>query len=236
MTLFAREPPGPFGTYGGRALCTDSLAHARSTKPGYRAPLVCQHAATREHADRWASARGVDGRGRPARAARAGRAGAEEQGASIKASYQHASGGHRESLPAGKRPRRRGTTTRCHPHGTHGLDRRGRRHQWGRACSPCRGKSIPAASLGSPSVRGGISGIEVIGNVYKLTRSEDVSGHDTAVSASAVLADGGDVATMRNQHGVVINLAGTSRGANILVGVQGMKITVEGAPTASTRP
>ena len=53
MTLFAREPPGPFGTYGGRALCTDSLAHARSTKPGYRAPLVCQHAATREHADRW---------------------------------------------------------------------------------------------------------------------------------------------------------------------------------------
>ena len=41
---------------------------------------------------------------------------------------------------------------------------------------------------------------------------------------------------MRNQHGVVINLAGTSRGANILVGVQGMKITVEGAPTASTRP
>jgi len=85
-------------------------------------------------------------------------------------------------------------------------------------------------------VRGGISGIEVIGNVYKLARSEDVSGHDTAVSASAVLADGGDVATMRNQHGVVINLAGTSRGANILVGVQGMKITVEGAPTASTRP
>src|SRR2546426_5483126 len=176
------------------------------------------------------------GEGGPARAARAGRAGAEEQGASIKASYQHASGGHRESLPAGKRPRRRGTTTRCHPHGTHGLDRRGRRHQWGRACSPCKGKSIPAASLGSPSVRGGISGIEVIGNVYKLTRSEDVSGHDTAVSASAVLADGGDVATMRNQHGVVINLAGTSRGANILVGVQGMKITVEGAPTASTRP
>ena len=85
-------------------------------------------------------------------------------------------------------------------------------------------------------MRGGISGIEVIGNVYKLTRSEDVSGHDTAVSASAVLADGGDVATMRNQHGVVINLAGTSRGANILVGVQGMKITVEGAPTAITRP
>ena len=74
-------------------------------------------------------------------------------------------------------------------------------------------------------MRGGISGIEVIGNVYKLTRS-----------TGAALAGGGDVATMRNQHGVVINLAGTSRGANILVGVQGMKITVEGAPTASTRP
>ena len=71
----------------------------------------------------------------------------------------------------------------------------------------------------------------VMARLNKLT-----SAADTAVSASAVLADGGDVATMRNQHGVVINLAGTSRGANILVGVQGMKITVEGAPTASTRP
>jgi hypothetical protein len=85
-------------------------------------------------------------------------------------------------------------------------------------------------------VRGGISGIEVIGNVYKLTHSEDVSGHDTAVSASAVLADGGDVATMRNQRGVVIDLTDTSQVAKIMFGVQGVKITLEGAPTASTRP
>ena len=85
-------------------------------------------------------------------------------------------------------------------------------------------------------MRGGISGIEVIGNVYKLTRSEDVSGHDTAVSASAVLADGGDVATMRNQQGVVIDLTDTSQGAKIMLAVQGVKITLEGAPTASARP
>ena len=84
-------------------------------------------------------------------------------------------------------------------------------------------------------MRGGISGIEVIGNVYKLARSEDVSGHDTAVSASAVLADGGDVATMRNQQGVVIDLTDTSQGAKIMLAVQGVKVTLEGAPTASTR-
>ena len=85
-------------------------------------------------------------------------------------------------------------------------------------------------------MRGGISGIEVISNVYKLTRSEDVSGHDTAVSASAVLADGGDVATMRNPHGVVIDLTDSSQGAKIMLAVQGVKIALEGAPTASKGP
>src|SRR5712671_4548265 len=49
-------------------------------------------------------------------------------------------------------------------------------------------------------------------------------------SAGAVLAGGGDVTTMRNQHGVVIDLIGTSQGAKIMLAVQGVKIALEGAP------
>jgi len=41
---------------------------------------------------------------------------------------------------------------------------------------------------------------------------------------------------MRNQHGVVIDLIGTSQGAKIMLAVQGVKIALEGAPTASKGP
>jgi hypothetical protein len=40
---------------------------------------------------------------------------------------------------------------------------------------------------------------------------------NTAVSTGAVLAGGGDIATMRNQHGVVIDLTDTSRSFGSLV-------------------
>ena len=40
MTLFVREPRGPFRTHGGRAPCEDFLAHVRSTEPGCSAPLA----------------------------------------------------------------------------------------------------------------------------------------------------------------------------------------------------
>ena len=79
----------------------------------------------------------------------------------------------------------------------------------------------------------GISIADAIGNVYHLTNIEDFSGHYLAVSTGALLAGGGDVATMRNQHGVVIDLTDSSQGAKIMLAVQGVKITLEGVPTAS---
>ena len=38
--------------------------------------------------------------------------------------------------------------------------------------------------------------------------------------------------TWRNQHGVVIDLTGTSQGVKLRFAVEGVKITVEGAETA----
>src|SRR5262249_12562104 len=81
----------------------------------------------------------------------------------------------------------------------------------------------------------GISSADAVGNVYHLTDIEDFSGTYMTVSTGAVLAGGGDVATMRNQRGVVIDLTDTSQGAKIMLAVQGVKITLEGTPTASKR-
>jgi hypothetical protein len=111
-------------------------------------------------------------------------------------------------------------------------------YSWGGGIVTFRGKEyacrIDGLSVGEGA---GISSADAIGNVYHLTHIEDFRGHYVAVSAGALLAGGGDVATMRNQHGVVIGLTDTSQGAKIMFGVQGVKITVEGAPTAaSTEP
>jgi len=80
----------------------------------------------------------------------------------------------------------------------------------------------------------GISRAEATGNVYHLTKLEDFSGDYAAASASAAIAEGSGVTTMRNQHGVVIDLTGIDRGVKLKFAVEGVKITVEGVPTART--
>jgi hypothetical protein len=93
--------------------------------------------------------------------------------------------------------------------------------------SPCRIDGLAVGEVGSSSAK-------AIGHVYHLTHIENFSGHDTAVSAGALLAGGGDVATLRHQHGVVIDLTATSQGAKMRLAVQRVTIALAGVPTAST--
>jgi len=109
-------------------------------------------------------------------------------------------------------------------------------YSWGGGIVTFQGQEYPCRVDGLSVGEVGISSAEAIGNVYNLTNIEDFSGDYLAVSAGAVLAGGGDVTTMRNQHGVVIDLIGTSQGAKIMLAVQGVKIALEGAPTASKGP
>ena len=80
----------------------------------------------------------------------------------------------------------------------------------------------------------GISRAEATGNVYHLTKIEDFSGDYAAASTSAAIAEGSGVATMRNQHGVVIDLTGIDKGIKLKFGIEGVKITVEDPQTART--
>jgi hypothetical protein len=81
----------------------------------------------------------------------------------------------------------------------------------------------------------GISRAEVTGNVYNLTKIEDFSGDYAAASTSAAIARGSGVATVRNRHGVVIDLTGVDEGVKLKFAVEGVKIAVEGAETALKR-
>ena len=106
-------------------------------------------------------------------------------------------------------------------------------YSWGGGIVTFQGKEYLCRVDGLAVGEVGISSADAIGHVYHLTHLEDFSGTYTTVSTGAVLAGGGDVATMRNQHGVVIDLTDTSQGAKIMLAVQGVNIALEGVPTAS---
>ena len=109
-------------------------------------------------------------------------------------------------------------------------------YSWGEGIVTFQGQEYPCRVDGLSVGEVGISSTDAIGNVYHLTNLEDFSGNYMAVSAGGALAGGGGVATMRNQDGVVIDLRGTSQGVKITLAVQGVKIALEGAPTASKGP
>jgi outer membrane immunogenic protein len=107
-------------------------------------------------------------------------------------------------------------------------------YSWGEGVLTFQGKEYPfrieELSVGDI----GISRAEVTGNVYHLAKIEDFSGDYAAASASAAIAGGSGVATMRNQRGVVIDLTGIDKGVQLKFGVEGVKITVEDPQTART--
>ena len=81
-----------------------------------------------------------------------------------------------------------------------------------------------------------ISGLDVIavgykqasavGKVYHLKKASDFAGTYVAGTAGGTVGGGAGVTTMRNEHGVVINLSSVSEGADLRLAVSGMKVTL----------
>jgi outer membrane immunogenic protein len=107
-------------------------------------------------------------------------------------------------------------------------------YSWGAGVLTFQGKAYPFRVEEPSGGEMSISRAEATGHVYHLTKLADFSGDYVAASASAAIADGHGIAIMRNQHGVVIDLTGIDKGVKLKFGVEGVKITVEGAQTART--
>src|SRR5262245_41394821 len=105
-------------------------------------------------------------------------------------------------------------------------------YRWGAGVLTFQGKAYPFRVEEIAVGDIGVSRAEATGNVYHLTKIEDFSGDYAAASTSAAIAKGSGIATMRNRHGVVIDLTGVDQGLDLKFAVEGVKITLEGPETA----
>lgn len=72
--------------------------------------------------------------------------------------------------------------------------------------------------------------IEAKGDVYHLTKPEDFDGTYVAIGAAAAAGPGAGHSLMRNEKGVVIDLASESEGVQVKAGVDGVRLELAGPP------
>ena len=73
----------------------------------------------------------------------------------------------------------------------------------------------------------GGAGITAEGEVYNLTKPADLSGDYSAVTAGVTIIEGGSVAYLKNQNGVVIKLHSQTGGLRFNLSANGMHITLQ---------
>jgi hypothetical protein len=99
-------------------------------------------------------------------------------------------------------------------------------YTWGGGTLLYQGKEYFLKVDGLTIVHVGVSGYTASGAVYHLTKLTDIGGVYTAVSAGVAVAGGATATTMKNDHGVVIEMTATHTGLNFQLGPQGMTITL----------
>jgi len=73
----------------------------------------------------------------------------------------------------------------------------------------------------------GAAGLNAEGEVYNLTAPGDISGNYSAVTAGLTVIEGGSVAYLKNEKGVVIKLHSQTGGLRFNLSANGMKITLQ---------
>ena len=100
---------------------------------------------------------------------------------------------------------------------------------WGQGTLHFQGKDYPFRLQGLGLVDIGGSSIQATGEVYNLKKVEDFNGNYAAASAAAALGGGESETAMRNEHGVVMRLHSTTKGAQLKASLEGVSIQLGAA-------
>ena len=98
--------------------------------------------------------------------------------------------------------------------------------RWGKGTLSYNGKTYPVKVEGLSVGEVGLARATAVGTVSNLKNVSDFSGNYVAAGAGATAAGGADIAVMRNENGVVIEMKSTTQGANLKLGVDGVRLTL----------
>src|SRR5262245_58268777 len=98
---------------------------------------------------------------------------------------------------------------------------------WGGGILLTQGKHYRFTVQGLEVGAVGVSTVQATGKVYHLGQVADFAGTYVAAEGGAAVGIGVGVLTMRNQHGVVINLQSVQRGVKLTAGVGGITIALK---------
>jgi hypothetical protein len=90
-----------------------------------------------------------------------------------------------------------------------------------------QGKDYPFSISGLSAGNVGAGSATLSGDVFNLKNINDFNGNFTSVGAGATVAGGGGAMTMKNQNGVTMTVAGTTKGLTFKLGVDGMKVELK---------
>jgi hypothetical protein len=99
-------------------------------------------------------------------------------------------------------------------------------YSWGKGTLSYQGKTYPVKVQGLSVGEVGVKRADAAGSVYNLKKLDDFDGNYTAAGAGATIAGGADVAAMKNQNGVVIQMKSTTQGASLKLAAEGVKLSV----------
>jgi hypothetical protein len=99
-------------------------------------------------------------------------------------------------------------------------------YSWGKGTLSYKGKTYPVKIEGLSVGEVGVKKAEAVGKVYNLKKLEDFDGNYTAGAASGTLGGGAGATAMKNQNGVVIEMTSTTKGANLKLAAEGIKLSV----------
>ena len=98
---------------------------------------------------------------------------------------------------------------------------------WGNGTLSYKGQTYRVKIDGLSVAEVGITKASATGSVYNLKSIDDFNGVYAAAGAEGTAGKGAGVSSLRNSKGVVINLKSETKGANIKVAAEGLKLEVK---------
>jgi len=99
-------------------------------------------------------------------------------------------------------------------------------YSWGSGTLIYEGRRYPLKVSGITLASVGITNYTAAGTVSGLKSARDINGVFTSVAAGGTLGGGGNIAAMRNQNGVVIQMTSTTAGLSLTLAAEGVKISI----------